>query len=61
MWTDPIITIFGVVNSRMDCPYYNRKAWTCYDGMYKKCSIKRCNRLQGFPKSRLLPKHNRKI
>jgi len=48
----PISSIFGKINTKRDCPFYFVKAGACKDGLYKNCSPKRCNRINGKKKAR---------
>ena len=52
MFSDyPLITEYGVINTKRDCIFYSVKAGTCKDGMYKNCNPKTCNRLKAKEKS----------
>lgn len=48
----PIISEYGVINTKYDCPFYSVRASACKDKLYKKCAPLRCNRLQGKNKAR---------
>lgn len=48
----PLITEYGIINTKYDCPFYYVRARGCRDGLYKNCSPQRCNRLQGKDRAR---------
>lgn len=56
----PIMSIYGPINKRTDCPHFSGKYNACTDKLYNLCAPQRCLRIRGFKKSKSGEKQRRK-